>query len=60
MVMTIDVGEAHCAGLSGVKVYRVLPGVTVLMTAGLHMPVIPSMEIADRAGAILFWHNGPI
>ena len=24
------------------------------------MPVIPLVDVVDRAGAVLFWHSGPI
>jgi hypothetical protein len=30
------------------------------MVAGLHVPVIPFVDVAGSAGAVLFWHNGPI
>ena len=44
----------------GVKVYVVVPMVEVLIVAGLHVPVMPLFEVAGNAGAVLFWHNGPI
>ena len=30
------------------------------MVAGFHVPVIPLVDVVGRAGAMLFWHNGPI
>ena len=32
----------------------------VLMTAGFHVPVIPSMEAAGKAGGVEFWQRGPM
>ena len=29
------------------------------MTAGFHVPVIPSMEAVGRAGDAEFWQSGP-
>jgi hypothetical protein len=46
--------------LSGVNVYVDGPAVTVEMVAGLHVPLIPLVEAAGRAGPALFWHNGPM
>jgi hypothetical protein len=37
-----------------------VPTVEVLITAGFHVPVIPLLEVAGKAGAVAFWHNGPI
>ena len=34
--------------------------VDVLIVAGLHVPVIPFVDVVDRAGAVLFWQSGPI
>ena len=33
---------------------------TVLITAGFHVPVIPLFEVPGNAGAVEFWHSGPI
>ena len=44
----------------GVKVYVVVPMVAVLMTAGFHVPVMPLVDVAGNAGAVAFWHSGPI
>jgi hypothetical protein len=30
------------------------------MVAGFHVPVIPLLDVVGNAGAVLFWHNGPI
>ena len=60
MVMSIEAGIPHCDGLSGVNVYVDVPDVVVLMTAGFHVPVIPSMETAGRAGGVEFWQRGPM
>jgi len=54
MVMEIEVVTPHCDGLSGVNIYVDIPGVVVLMAVGFHVPVIPSMEAAGRAGGAEF------
>ena len=33
--------------------------VAVLIVAGLHVPLIPLLDVAGKAEAVLFWHNGP-
>ena len=38
----------------------VLPRVAVLIVAGLHVPVIPLLDVVGNAGAVLFWQSGPI
>jgi hypothetical protein len=30
------------------------------MVAGLHVPVIPLMEVVGNAGAVVFWQSGLI
>ena len=50
---------AHCPA-DGVKVYVVVPGVAVLIVAGLQVPVMPLVEVVGSAGAVLFWQSGPI
>ena len=30
------------------------------MVAGLHVPVTPLFDVSGSAGAVLFWHSGPI
>ena len=30
------------------------------MLAGLHVPAIPSFDVGGSAGAVKFWHSGPI
>ena len=30
------------------------------MVAGLHVPLIPLLEVDGSAGAVAFWHNGAI
>ena len=30
------------------------------MFAGLHVPVIPLVEVVGNAGAVAFWHKGPM
>lgn len=32
----------------------------VLIVAGLHVPATPLEDVAGSAGAVLFWHKGPI
>ena len=53
-MMEMEVVTPHCDGLLGVNVYVDVPGVVVLMTAGFHVPVMPSMEAAGRAGGVEF------
>jgi len=43
----------HCP-LLGVNVYVADPTVEVLITAGLHVPVILLFDVAGNAGAMLF------
>jgi len=38
----------------------VFPAVVVLIVAGDHVPVIPLVDVAGKAGAMLFWQSGPI
>ena len=40
--------------------YVVVPAVVVLIVAGDHVPVIPLVDVAGKAGAMLFWQSGPI
>ena len=53
--ITIDIVAvvAHCPD-AGVKVYVVVPGVDVLIVAGLHVPVILFVEVVGRAGGVEF------
>ena len=44
----------------GVKVYVVIPVADVLMAEGFHVPVILLFDVVGSAGAVEFWHNGPI
>ena len=57
IVTVIEVGNAHGnATASGVNVYVVgPPGVAVLITAGAHIPVMPSIEAVASTGAVVFW-----
>ena len=32
----------------------------MLIVAGLHVPVIPFVEVVGSAGAVEFWQSGPI
>ena len=52
-VILIDVMLAHCPA-PGVKVYVVVPTVAVLIVAGLHVPVIPFVEVVGKVGAAAF------
>ena len=38
----------------------VVPAAAVLIIAGVHVPVIPLVEVDDKSGAVLFWQSGPI
>ena len=42
------------------NVYVVVPFVVVLITEGLHVPAMPFVDVVGKAGAVLFWHKGPI
>jgi hypothetical protein len=44
----------------GVKVYTVVPVVAVFIVAGVQVPVTPLLLVAGSAGAVAFWHKGPI
>ena len=44
----------------GVKVYVVVPTVDVLIVDGFQIPLMLFCDKVDNAGAVLFWHNGPI
>jgi hypothetical protein len=44
----------------GVNVYVVVPVLDVLMVAGFHVPVMPLVDVVGNAGAVAFWHSGPI
>ena len=60
MVIFIVVTIPHCDGSSGVKVYVKVPGISVLMTSGFHVPVMLSSDTPGKDGGSEFWHNGPI
>ena len=32
----------------------------MLIVAGLHVPVIPLLDVVGNTGAVLFWQSGPI
>lgn len=38
----------------------VVPVADVLIVAGLHVPVMLLLDVVGSAGAVAFWHNGPI
>lgn len=59
MVILNVAGSAQIPGV-GVNVYVDVPGVDVLIVAGLHLPVMPLLEVTGNVGAVEFWHNGPI
>jgi len=59
IVMVSVVVVAHCPA-AGVKVYVVVPAVAVLTLAGLHVPVMPLVDVACKVAAELFWQRGPI
>ena len=59
IVMINVAGIAHCPA-DGVKVYVVVVAIAVLIVAGLHVPVIPLVEVVGNAGGVLFWQSGPI
>jgi len=59
IVMLSDAVVAHCPA-DGVNVYVVVPAVLVFIVEGLHVPVIPLLDVVGRAEAVLFWQSGPI
>ena len=59
ITISIVVTAPHCP-VFGVKVYVVDPVADVLITAGFHVPIIPLFDVVGNAGAVAFWHNGPI
>lgn len=59
MAMLMVVVVPHCPAF-GVNVYTVVPTVEVLIVAGLHVPVMPLLDVDGSAGAVAFWHSGPI
>ena len=34
--------------------------VAVLIVPGLHVPVMPLLDVVGNTGAVLFWQSGPI
>ena len=56
--MLMVVPLPHCPA-EGVNVYVAVPDVEVVIVAGLHVPVMPFVEVVGSAGGVLFWHNGP-
>ena len=60
LMVTLSVAVVAHWPAAGVNVYVVVPGVAVFIVAGLHVPVIPLMDVVGSTGAVLFWHNGPI
>ena len=59
-VISIVVGIAHWPVLAGVKVYVVVPALSVLIFAGLHVPEIPLLDVFGNCDAVEPWHKGPI
>jgi hypothetical protein len=60
LMVTLNVAViAHCPAV-GVNVYVVVPAVTALIVAGLHVPVMPLLDVVGNAGAVEFWHSGPM
>lgn len=45
---------------AGVNVNVNVPGIDVLMVAGLQVPFTPLVDCVGRAAAVVFWQNGPI
>ena len=54
----IMVTIAEQSPLVGVNVKVNVPAVSVLIVAGLHVPVTPFVEVSGKAGAVLFWQSG--
>lgn len=60
VISTSNVDTAAHWPAAGVNVYVFVPGRVVLMVAGVHVPVMPFVEVAGNAGAVEFWHSGPM
>jgi hypothetical protein len=54
MLMFKETGVAQLPA-DGVNVYAAVPGTVVLIAAGLHVPVIPSLDVSGNDGAVAFW-----
>ena len=54
IVMFKEAGVAQIPA-DGINVYVAVPGTDTLMLAGLHVPVIPSLDVGGSAGAVAFW-----
>ena len=59
-VISIVIVEAHGPTAVGVKVYVLVPALSVLIVAGLQVPVIPLSDVFGNCGTVEPWHNGPI
>jgi hypothetical protein len=55
MVMFKETGEAQVPADVGVNIYVVVPGAEVFIVDGLHVPVMPSSEVAGSGGDTAFW-----
>jgi hypothetical protein len=53
-LITISIVAIVAQGSVGVNVYVVVPRVVVLITAGLHVPANPLLDVPGNAGAVLF------
>ena len=59
MIITDIVAAAPHCPVAGVNVYVDVPTVAVLIVAGLHVPVIPFVEVVGNEGGVLFWQSEP-
>jgi hypothetical protein len=59
VMSSVVAAVAHCPA-AGVNVYVVVPVADVLMAAGLHIPVMPLLDVAGNAGAAAFTQRGPM
>jgi len=55
IVIFIETGIEQVLTVVGVNVYVEVPITDVLMLAGLHVPVTPSIDVVGRGGAVVFW-----
>jgi hypothetical protein len=51
--------EAHCPS-DGLNSYVVVPTDDVLMIAGIHVPMMPFVDVKGRSGGAEPWQSGPI
>lgn len=59
-VISIVIVAAQVPFARGVNVYVIVPTLSVLIVAGLHVPWIPLSDTRGSCGGVEFWHKGSI